>query len=365
MKPRINVTQPFLPPLEQFIPYLEQIWRSKILTNSGPLHMLLESRLCEYLGVEHISLFNNATIGLLAALRACDVSGEVITTPFSYIATSHSLVWSGLTPVFVDIAPGSLNIDTSKIEAAITKNTTAILAVHCYGFPCETLAIERIAKNHGLKVIYDAAHAFGVQDQGGSILRHGDLSVVSFHATKVFNTFEGGAIICPDKHSKDNVDRIRSFGQEGEFNVLSPGINGKLSEIHAAMGLLQLEYIEELIQKRKNIDEKYRELLDKKLGITCLNAFAKGRHNYAYFPILVDERFDLSRDGLYEKLKRSDVHPRKYFFPLITEFPMYGKYPSTKPENLPLATKFGKQILCLPIYPALELAEVEYIVSLM
>ncbi|EAW40374.1 putative nucleotide sugar transaminase protein [marine gamma proteobacterium HTCC2080] len=353
------VTQPSLPPLEEFIPYLEKIWENKVLTNCGPFHQQLEEALCRYLGVEHIALFTNGTIALVTALQSLRVTGEVITTPYSFVATSHSLLWNGIKPVFVDIEPDTLNIDSQKIEAAITPQTTAILAVHCYGHPCNVDAIQKIADTYNLKVIYDAAHAFGVKCHCGSVLNHGDLSVLSFHATKVFNTFEGGAIICPDAESKARIDQLKNFGHAGEINVVAPGINGKLSEFNAALGLLQLEYIDEAIAKRKTIDETYRRRLSEVTGIQCLQDSGELVANYAYFPVLVDDSYALSRDALYDHLKTKGIHPRRYFYPLISEFPMYRGLPSSNPERLPLALNAASQVLCLPIYPDLSMDTVE------
>ena len=358
------VTQPSLPPLEEFIPYLEKIWENKVLTNCGPFHQQLEEALCNYLGVEHIALFTNGTIALVTALQSLRVTGEVITTPYSFVATSHSLLWNSIKPVFVDIEPDTLNIDPQKIEAAITPQTTAILAVHCYGHPCNVDAIQKIADTYNLKVIYDAAHAFGVKCHCGSVLNHGDLSVLSFHATKVFNTFEGGAIICPDAESKARIDQLKNFGHAGEINVVAPGINGKLSEFNAALGLLQLEYIDEAIAKRKAIDETYRRRLSEVTGIQCLQDSGELVANYAYFPILVDDSYALSRDALYDHLKTKGIHPRRYFYPLISEFPMYRGLPSSSPERLPLALNAASQVLCLPIYPDLSLDTVETICRL-
>jgi dTDP-4-amino-4,6-dideoxygalactose transaminase len=271
MSKPIYVTQPNLPPLEEFLPYLEEIWKNKILTNGGPFHQQLEKALCEYLGVDQIALFTNGTIALVTALQALRIKGEVITTPYSFVATSHSLLWNGIKPVFVDIDPNTLNLDPAKIEAAITPQTTAIMPVHCYGHPCDVGAIQKIADNYNLKVIYDAAHAFGVKDGGGSVLRHGDLSVLSFHATKVFNTFEGGAIICPDAKTKTRIDQLKNFGYVGEVTVVAPGINGKMSEFNAALGLLQLKHIDQALVRRKAIDTAYRERLAGVEGIHCLN----------------------------------------------------------------------------------------------
>ena len=360
----IYVTQPYLPPLEEFIPYLERIWESKQLTNNGPFHQQLEQALSDYLGVEHIALFANGTIALMTALQALRITGEVITTPYSFVATSHSLLWNGIKPVFVDIDPDTLNLDPKKIEAAITPQTTAIMPVHCYGRPCDVEAIELIADNYNLKVIYDAAHAFGVRDAGGSILRHGDLSVLSFHATKVFNTFEGGAIVCPDAKTKTRIDHLKNFGFVDEVSVVAPGINGKMSEINAAFGLLQLKHVEKALAHRKEIDTAYRERLDGVKGIQCMPVDRENEANFAYFPILVERDYSISRDGLYQKLKDNGIHPRRYFHPLITDFSMYRGLPSAHPDNLPVAVLAAKKILCLPIYPNLEVEQVEIITQL-
>ncbi len=360
----IFVTQPYLPPLDEFVPYLEQIWENKILTNCGPFHQKLEDSLCEYLGVQHIALFANATIALVTALQSLRITGEVITTPYSFVATSHSLLWNGIRPVFVDIDPNTLNLDAAKIEAAITPQTTAIMPVHCYGYPCDAEAIQKIADNYNLKVIYDAAHAFGVRDRAGSILRHGDLSILSFHATKVFNTFEGGAIICPDAKTKIRIDQLKNFGHVGEVTVVAPGINGKMSEFNAALGLLQLKYIDRALAGRKEIDAAYSERLKGVNGIRCLNNACADVANYAYFPILVEADYPLSRDDLYQKLKDINIHPRRYFYPLISDFPMYRGLPSAHRENLSVATRAARQILCLPIYPDLDLRVVDEVTHL-
>lgn len=317
--------------------------------------------MCEYLGVEHIALFANGTLALVTALQSLRISGEVITTPYSFVATSHSLLWNGIEPVFVDIDPKTLNIDPAQIEAAITPHTTAILPVHCYGHPCDVDAIQRIADTYNLRVIYDAAHAFGVQCQGGSVLGHGDLSVLSFHATKVFNTFEGGAIVCPDAKTKIRIDRLKNFGHVGELNVVAPGINGKMSEFNAALGLLQLKYIDDAIARRKVIDVIYRERLRGVKGLRCLGDSGEKVANYAYFPILVDDDYPISRDDLYQALKDVGIHPRRYFYPLISDFPMYRGLPSSHRDNLPVAAKAARQVLCLPIYPDLDLEVVEEI----
>ena len=361
----IYVTQPYLPPLQEFLPYLEEIWDKKILTNSGPFHQQLEKALCDYLGVKHLALMSNGTLGLVTALQALRVSGEVITTPYSFVATAHSLLWNGIKPVFVDICPHTLNLDPAKIEAAITPQTTAILPVHCYGHPCDVDTIQRIADNYNLKVIYDAAHAFGVQDAGGSILRHGDLSVLSFHATKVFNTFEGGAIVCPDAKTKLRIDQLKNFGYVDEVTVVAPGINGKMSEINAAFGMLQLKHIDEALERRRQIAAAYREALAGVAGIRCLQDVGGEIANHAYFPILVESEYPLSRDALYQKLKDNNIYARRYFYPLISDFPMYRGMPSAHRKNLPVAAAASQKVLCLPIYPELPLQALQRIMQLL
>lgn len=353
MNKPIYVTKPYLPPLKDFIPYLEEIWDKKILTNNGPFHQRLEKALGEYLGIPHLALFNNGTIALITALQALRVSGEVLTTPYSFVATAHSLLWNGIKPVFVDIDPDTFNLDPQKMRAAITTRTTAIMPVHCYGRACDVDAIQKIADNHNLKVIFDAAHAFGVRDAGGSILRHGDLSVLSFHATKVFNTFEGGAIACPDAKAKQRIDHLKNFGFTDETTVVEAGINGKMSEFNAALGLLQLEHAEQVILDRKEIDATYRDELQNIPGIRCPNPLAKSVPNYSYFPILVEGDYPISRNSLYEELRRNAIYARRYFFPLISDFPMYRDLPSAQHVNLPVAQKIASQVLCLPIYPGL------------
>lgn len=356
MKPdaKVFVTQPFLPPLEEFLPYLQQIWDNKILTNGGPFHIQFEQALCEHLGVEHVALFTNGTLALVTALQALRVTGEVITTPYSFVATSHSLLWNGIRPIFVDVDPNTLNLDPAKIEAAITPQTTAILPVHCYGHPCDVEAIQHIADIYNLKVIYDAAHAFGVQDAGGSILRHGDLSVLSFHATKTFSTFEGGAIVCPDAKTKQRIDHLKNFGFVDETTVVAPGINGKMSEFNAALGVLQLKYIDGAIARRAAIDALYRHVLAGVPGIRCLEDSGETVRNHGYFPILVEPDYPISRDALYDKLKAHGYHARRYFFPLISDFPMYRGLPSARRDNLAVAAAMAERVLCLPIFPALE-----------
>lgn len=360
----IYVTQPLLPPLEEFIPYLEQIWANKWLTNSGPFHQQFEKALCDYLKVEHLSLFANGTLALVTALQGLRITGEVITTPYSFVATAHSLLWNGIKPVFVDVDQFTFNLDPDKIEAAITPQTTAIMPVHCYGHPCDVDRIQTIADNYGLKVIYDAAHAFGVQNDGGSVLSQGDLSVLSFHATKVFNTFEGGAIICPDAKTKRHIDHLKNFGFVDEVTVVAPGINGKMSEINAAFGLLQLKRIDEAIHERQAIDARYREALAKIEGISCLSGGGEKVANCAYFPILVEPKYPHSRDKLYQILQDNGVHARRYFYPLISDFPMYRGMPSSAPSNLPVARRASSEVICLPIYPGLSMGQVDAIVEL-
>lgn len=363
--PPIYVTQPHLPPLEELMPLLQQIWDRRILTNNGPFHKQLEQALCEYLGVEHLALFANGTLALVTALRALRITGEVITTPYSFVATAHSLLWNNITPVFVDIDPHTFNLDPVKVEAAITERTTAILPVHCYGVPCDVDAIQAIADEYSLKVIYDAAHAFGVNCHCGSVLNHGDLSVLSFHATKVFNTFEGGAIVCRDEKMKLSIDRLKNFGFTGETKVVATGINAKMNELQAAVGLLQLQSIDAAIEQRAAIAAAYREAIEQIEGLSCPPPSPALRHNEAYFPILVGPSYPLSRDALYEKLKEGDIYGRRYFYPLITEFPMYRQLPSAAAEQLPVAHRIASQVICLPIYPAMSTADLDRILALL
>ncbi|MFT5444886.1 MAG: dTDP-4-amino-4,6-dideoxygalactose transaminase [Gammaproteobacteria bacterium] len=343
------------------LPYLEQIWDGRVLANVGPFHDRFEQALCGHLGVKHIRLFANGTMALVTALQTLSITGEVITTPYSFVATSHSLLWNDIKPVFADIDAGTLNLDPAKIEAAITPCTTAIMPVHCYGHPCDVEAIQAIADNDNLRVIYDAAHALGVQREDGSLLNHGDMSVLSFHATKVFNTFEGGAIICPDAKTKAYIDRLKNFGHVGEVTVLAPGINGKMNEFSAALGLLQLKYIDDAIASRKRIDAAYRTQLAGVPGIHCLENAGEKIANCAYFPILVQASYAISRDELDDRLKATGIHPRRCLYPLISDFPMYRGLPSAGKMNLPNATAAAQQILCLPIYPDLDLSVVEEI----
>ncbi len=351
---KIYVTKPYLPPLEEFMPYLQEIWDTRNLTNGGPFHQQLEESLCAYLGVKHISLFTNGTVALVTALQALRISGEVITTPYSFVATSHSLLWNNIKPVFVDIDPHTFNLDANLIESAITPNTTAILPVHCYGVPCDVQAIKKIADNYNLKVIYDAAHAFGVKKKQDSLLNFGDLSVLSFHATKVFNTFEGGAIVSPNEETKRRIDHLKNFGFVDETTVVAPGINGKMSEINAAMGLLQLKYVDKVIDDREKIADAYRLGLSNIKGVVLPKIDSDTRHNYSYYPMLIDENYPMSRDDLFQLLRSKDIYARRYFYPLISEFPMYRGLPSAKSVGLPVANKIANQIMCLPIYPEME-----------
>ena len=351
----IFVTQPFLPPLEEFLPFLEQIWKSHILTNNGPFHQELEQKLCEYLGVKYISLFSNGTLALVTALRALGISGEVITTPFSFVASTHALWWNNIMPVFVDIEPDTFNLDPDKIEAAITPKTTAILAVHIYGNPCNVRKIQGIANKHNLKLIYDAAHAFGVELDETSITNFGDLSVLSFHATKVFNTFEGGAIVCHDEKTKQYIDQLKNFGFTGETTVVTKGINAKMNEFQAALGLIQLKYVDEIIKKREAIAEMYMESFKATPGISFLHKMPYVKHNYGYFPILIDaKKYGKTRDKVYDELKKHNIYGRRYFYPLISQFPTYKGLRSAKRGNLPVAEKATKEVICLPIYPDLD-----------
>lgn len=353
-----------MPPLEEFLPYLEQIWESKWLTNGGPFHQELEKKLADYLGIEHLALFANGTLALVTALQALRITGEVITTPFSFVATAHSLLWNGIKPVFVDIHPETFNLDPEKIEAAITPHTTAILPVHVYGHPCDVERIQKIADTYGLKVIYDAAHAFGVNYKGESLLKHGDLSILSFHATKVFNTFEGGAIICPDAKIKKRIDDLKNFGYAGEVTVVATGINAKMNEMQAAFGLLQLKHIDKALEKRHVIDVLYREELSSASGITCLSLPENTKYNYSYFPVVIEKDYPISREELYKKLRSCGIYARLYFYPLISEFPMYRGLPSAAQSNLPVARNVADHVLCLPIYPDLENESIERITSI-
>ena len=362
---QITVTSPLLPPLEEFIPYLQQIWDSKWITNNGSFHQQLEQALCEYLGVKYISLFTNGTLPLITALQAMRITGEVITTPYSFVATTHALWWNGIKPVFVDVDSATGNLDPEKIEAAITPKTTAIMPVHVYGTPCDTERIKEIADKYGLKVIYDAAHAFGVRKDGESILNAGDMSTLSFHATKVYNTIEGGALIMHDEQTKKRIDYLKNFGFAGETTVVAPGINSKMDEMRAAYGLLNLKQVDKAIEWRKHVAELYREALKDVDGITFFDDILGVKHNYAYFPIFVDaEKYGMTRDELYFKMKEQNVLGRRYFYPLISTFSTYRGLESSNRENLPVATEKAEQVICLPMYYGLSDDDVERIVNL-
>lgn len=361
---KIPVTQPYLPELSEFVSYLERIWDNKWLTNNGPFHQQLEVELSKYLGVEHVSLFNNATIALITALQAMRINGEVITTPYSFVATSHSIIWNRLEPVFVDVDPNTFNIDPRKIESAITPRTTAIMPVHCYSNPCDVEEIQKIANNYGLKIIYDAAHAFSINYKGESLLKWGDLSILSFHATKVFNTFEGGAIISPDAKTKQRIDHLKNFGIADELTVTAPGINGKMSEINAAFGLVQLKHIDKAVLQRQRIDQRYRQELSDVKGILIYKHCSDANSNYSYFPILVESNYPLTRDELYDKLRFNNILSRRYFYPLISNMPMYRGLPSANVNNLPEANKLAGKVLCLPIFSELTIEEQRKIIKI-
>lgn len=364
LKKPIYVTQPFIPPLEEFNKYLEKIWESKWLTNNGPFHQELEKKLCEYLGVKYISLFSNGTLALVTALQVLRITGEVLTTPFSFVATTHAIWWNNIKPVFVDIEPTTFNLDPDKIESAITPKTTAILPIHVYGNPCNIDRVQEIADAYGLKVIYDACHTFGVTVNGIPVLNFGDLSVISFHATKVYNTFEGGAIVCHDEATKRRIDNLKNFGFVNETTVVTPGINAKMNEVQAAMGILQLKYIDQAIDKRKKITAYYREGLIGIDGISYLEDMPNVKHCYSYFPILIDqEKFGKNRDEVYEKLKTHNIFGRRYFYPLISQFPTYRGLESSQPGKMPIAEKISENVICLPIYPDLTFETVITICS--
>ena len=365
MVDNIFVTKPTLPPLEEFEPYLRKIWKNKTLTNNGPFHAQLETELANYLGVPFVSLFNNGTIALVTALKALVPAGEVITTPFSFVATSHAILWNQLTPVFVDIEADSLNLDPYLVEAAINSKTKAILPVHCYGNPAKLEVFEDIAMRYKLKLIYDASHAFGVKKNHNSILSFGHLATLSFHATKVFNTFEGGAIICQTDKMKNHIDKLKNFGIASETNVELVGINGKMSEINSAFGLLQLKYIDEAIMKRRKINDAYTDAINSIENLDLVvPSEAVTSKNYSYFPVLVRPEYPSSRDELFWKLKSNGVHSRRYFYPLINELEMYKHLPSSDPNLMPVANKIADQIICLPIYPDLDMSTVKYIIDL-
>jgi dTDP-4-amino-4,6-dideoxygalactose transaminase len=360
----IPVTRPALPPLDEYVELLKSIWSSRVLTNGGPFHQKLEEKLCSYLGVNHVSLFCNGTIALIAALRALKIKGDVITTPYSFVATTHALLWNECRPIFADIDPVTLNISPDRIEQQITSETKAILAVHCYGYPCDVDKIDDIGKRYNIPVIYDAAHAFGVSCHCGSLLMHGDLAVLSFHATKVFNTFEGGAIVSRSSLEKSKVDQLKNFGFVDEVTVEEVGINGKMSELNAALGLLQLNYVDDSIRSRRAVFHQYIARLKGLAGITCVQEKWIDGSNFSYFPVLVGPEYPESRDQLYLRLREHRIMVRRYFYPLISNMPMYINLPSAGANNLRVASQISKEILCLPIYDGLEEGSVHYICDL-
>ena len=360
----ITVTSPLLPELSEFNEMLKEIWDSKWITNNGSFHKLLEKELANYLKVPYISLFTNGTLPLITALQALRITGEVITTPYSFVATTHSLWWNGCKPVFVDIDPATGNIDPDKIEAAITPQTQAIMPVHVYGKPCDTKRIQEIADKYGLKVIYDAAHAFGVEVNGESILNAGDMSTLSFHATKVYNTIEGGALVMQDERTKKRIDYLKNFGFAGEVEVVAPGINSKMDEMRSAYGLLNLRQVDAAIEARHQVAIQYRETLRPVEGITFMDDMPGVKHNYSYFPIFIDEeKYGMTRDELYFKMKEQKVLGRRYFYPLISEFTTYRGLPSANQENLPNAHKMANRVICLPMHHELNKEDVERILA--
>ncbi|MFN3555776.1 MAG: DegT/DnrJ/EryC1/StrS family aminotransferase [Bacteroidales bacterium] len=363
--PPIYVTQPYLPPLEEFLPYLQQIWESRVLTNNGPFHQQLEEELCKYLGVQYISLFANGTLALVTALQALKLSGEVITTPFSFVATTHALWWNNIQPVFVDIEPDTFTLDPDKIEAAITPRTTGILPVHVYGYPCKVERIAEIARRYGLKVLYDAAHTFGAKYNEQHLCSFGDMSILSFHATKVFNTFEGGAIVCHTAEMKERIDNLKNFGFRGETTVVAPGINAKMNEFQAALGLAQLKHVDQAIARRKEIALQYRKALANVPGIQCMDEQPGLTHNYSYFPVLLEEStYGKSRDALYETLRENNIFARRYFYPLITDFPTYRGKMNEERRSDKVAVGLSNSVLCLPIFPELDTEKLDYIIEL-
>lgn len=361
----ITVTSPLLPDLEDFTVLLKEIWESKWITNNGSFHRQLEKELAEYLKVPYLSLFTNGTLPLITALQALRITGEVITTPYSFVATTHSIWWNGIKPVFVDIDPGTCNIDPAKIEAAITPKTTAIMPVHCYGKPCDTTAIQEIADKYGLKVIYDAAHAFGVEVNGESILKAGDMSTLSFHATKVYNTIEGGALVMHDENMKRKVDYLKNFGFKNEVEVVAPGINSKMDEVRSAYGILSLRKVDEAIGHRKHIAQLYREGLQGIEGITYFDNMPGVRHNYSYFPVFIDaDKYGMTRDELYFRMKDQNILGRRYFYPLISTFSTYRGLESADPKNLPVATRMADSVICLPMHHELTKEDIERIINI-
>ena len=365
MEKTITVTTPLLPDLDDFNSLLKEIWSSKWITNNGQFHQKLEEALCDYLKVPFISLFTNGTLPLLTALQALRISGEVITTPYSFVATTHSIWWNGIKPVFVDIDPSNCGIDPDKIEAAVTPRTTAIMPVHCYGKPCDNKRIQAIADKYGLKVIYDAAHAFGVEVDGESVLNWGDMSTLSFHATKVYTTIEGGAIVMHDEATKKRIDYLKNFGFASETEVVAPGINGKLDEVRAVYGLLNLKQVDKAINARHQVAIQYRQAFQNVKGIRFFNDMIGVKHNYSYFPIFINaEEYGMTRDELYFKLRDHNILGRRYFYPLISTFSTYSGLPSASPDNLPNATRIANEVICLPMHHELSTDDINRIIEL-
>ena len=361
---QIAVTSPLLPDLDEYTQLLKEIWDSKWITNNGSFHKRLERELADYLKVPYLSLFTNGTLPLITALQALRITGEVITTPYSFVATTHSLWWNGIKPVFVDIDPENCGLNPDKIEAAITPKTTAIMPVHCYGKPCDIEGIQQVADKYGLKVIYDAAHAFGVEINGKSILEYGDMSTLSFHATKVYNTLEGGALVVKDKKTKQRIDYLKNSGFTGETEVVAPGINSKMDEARAAYGILNLKQVDAAIELRHQVAVRYRETLKNVEGVTFFEDMQGVKHNYSYFPIFVDaEKYGMTRDELYFKMKEQNVLGRRYFYPLISTFSTYRGLESSRPENLPIAHKIAEQVICLPIHHEINELDMERILA--
>lgn len=363
-KNKITVTSPLLPNLDEFHEMLKEIWDSKWVTNNGSFHKRLEAALAEYLKVPYVSLFTNGTLPLITALQALRITGEVITTPYSFVATTHALWWNGIKPVFVDINWETGCMNPNKIEAAITPKTTAIMPVHVYGKPCNVKAIQEIADKYGLKVIYDAAHAFGVEVNGESVLNAGDMSTLSFHATKVYNTLEGGAMVMHDAETKKRIDYLKNFGFAGETEVVAPGINSKMDEVRAAYGLLNLKQVDTAIEARHQVAIKYREALKDVPGIEYWDDLPGVKHNYSYFPIFVHEKeYGMTRDELYFKLKEQGIWGRRYFYPLISEFSTYRGLDSSNPKNLPVAHKMANSVICLPIHHGLSDVDIQKVIE--
>lgn len=361
----ITVTSPLLPNLDELHELLKDIWDRKWITNNGHYHRLLEQALAEYLKVPYVSLFTNGTLPLLTALQALRISGEVITTPYSFVATTHALWWNGIKPVFVDIEWETGCMDPNKIEAAITPKTTAIMPVHVYGKPCNVKAIQEIADKYGLKVIYDAAHAFGVEQDGVSLMNYGDMSTLSFHATKVYNTIEGGAMVMHDEKTKQRIDYLKNFGFAGETEVVGPGINSKMDEMRAAYGLLNLKQVDDAIEARHQVAIRYREALKDVDGIEYWNDLPGVKHNYSYFPIFVHQKtYGMTRDELYFKLKEQGILARRYFYPLISDFSTYRGLPSATKENLPVANEMAREVICLPMHHALSEEDINRVIEL-